>query len=73
MTTLTGRVVNGKIEVDDDSLPEGAIVTVHIHDDEETFEPTPEEEAMLLAAIAEADRGEFVSWAELLNELRSRR
>ena len=73
MTMLTGRVVNGKIEVDGDELPEGAIVTVLIHNDEETFEVTSEEEEMLLAAIAEADRGEFISADELIAELRRKK
>jgi hypothetical protein len=69
---ISGRVVNGKIEVDDDSLPEGAIVTVLIHEDEATVEVSPEEMAAILAAIAEADRGETIPWEEVLDELRHR-
>lgn len=40
---------------------------------EETFEVTPEEAAALLQAIAEADRGEFISAEQLLEDLRKLR
>lgn len=56
MIITTGRVQNGKIEVDSDSLPEGARVTVLAGEGDETFELTGEDEARLVAAIAEADR-----------------
>jgi hypothetical protein len=36
---------------------------------EETFELGPEDEAALLAAIAEAERGESVSAAEILQKI----
>jgi hypothetical protein len=70
MTVFSGRVVNGVIVIDDGPLPEGAEVTVLVENDGETFDVTPEEEAMLLASIAQADRGEFVSAEEVLTELR---
>ena len=70
MTMLTGRVVNGKIEVSEDDLPEGAIVSIMIHDDEKTVEVTPDEEAAILAAISEADRGELIPAEEVMAELR---
>ena len=57
MLITTGQVQNGAIEVDKSTLPEGAKVTILFHEDDETFEVTSEEEARLLAAIAEADRG----------------
>jgi hypothetical protein len=47
-------------------------VTVIAADDAETFELGPEDEAALLAAIAEADRGEVVDAAELITKLGSR-
>jgi hypothetical protein len=62
MLITTGQVHNGAIEVD--NLPEGAKVTILIHEDDETFEVTAEEEAKLLAAIAEADRGD--TWSGLI-------
>lgn len=58
MLITTGQVQNGAIEVDNSSLPEGAKVTILIHEDDETFEVSTEEEAKLLAAIAEAERGD---------------
>ena len=42
-------------------------------ENEETFEVTPEEAAALLRAIAEADRGEFISAEQLLENLRKLR
>ncbi len=38
-------------------------------EDDEPFDVTPEQEAALLAAIAEADRGQVVSWKELREQL----
>jgi predicted transcriptional regulator len=44
------------------------------HDQEEEFlELSPEEEASLLEAIAEADAGDFVDGEEVLRQLRSQR
>ncbi len=41
------------------------MVTVVAREDDETFEVSPEEEKALLAAIAQAERGEVISWEEL--------
>lgn len=46
---------------------------VILGENEETFEVTPEEAAALLRAIAEADRGEFISAEQLLENLRKLR
>jgi hypothetical protein len=70
MIITTGRVHDGKIEVDSDSLPEGACVTVLAGEGDETFELNAADEAELLAAIAQANRGETVSASELLHDLR---
>ena len=51
-------------------LPEGLVVTVVAREDDETFEVTPEDEEALLAAIAQAERGEVVSWEQLREQLR---
>ena len=40
-----------------------------VTDCDENFELDPEQEKELLAAIAEAKRGEFVSAADLLNKI----
>ena len=44
--------------------------TVVAGDDDEAFDVSPEGEKALLAAIAQADRGEVVSWDELCERLR---
>jgi hypothetical protein len=41
-------------------------------EEEQTFEVTPELRAVLLASIAECERGETISVDELLQEMRSR-
>ncbi|MEQ1912360.1 MAG: hypothetical protein ABMA15_26295 [Vicinamibacterales bacterium] len=70
MKVATGRVVEGKIVVEGEPWAEGSVVTVVARDDEETFDVSPEEERALLAAIAQADRGQVVSWEALREQLR---
>jgi hypothetical protein len=69
MLITTGQVQNGNIEVDRDTLPEGAKVTILIHEDDESFDVSAEQETELLAAIAEAERGETITASLLLQEL----
>jgi hypothetical protein len=71
MKVATGRVVGGKIVVEGEPFSEGSVVTVFASEDDETFDVTPEEERALLKAIAQADRGQMVSWDELQEQLRS--
>ena len=70
MLITTGKVHNGKIQLDGESLPEGAVVTVLTQEGDETFELGPEQEARLLAAIAEAERGQVISASQLLQQIR---
>ena len=56
MRITTGKVVEGRIVVEGESLSEGATVTILVPD-ERTFTLTAEDETALLEAIAEADRG----------------
>ncbi|HEV7796780.1 MAG TPA: hypothetical protein VGO73_01395 [Pyrinomonadaceae bacterium] len=58
MLITTGQVQNGAIEVDHNSLLEGAKFTILVHEDDETFKLSADEEANLLAAVAEAERGD---------------
>lgn len=69
MTILPGKVVNGRIEVEDE-LPEGTEVMVYLRNDEQGAELTAEELAELDAAMAEADRGEGVPAEKVLREIR---
>lgn len=70
MLITTGTVHGGTIKVDAKSLPEGTVVTVLASEGDETFELLPEEEAQLLAAIAEAERGETASASHVLEQIR---
>ena len=66
MQLTTGRVVGGKVVVEGDPLPEGAIVTILAREANETFEVPPELEAELLESIAQAERGKTISAEEML-------
>jgi hypothetical protein len=71
MQIASGKVINGRVVVEAE-LPEGADLTLIAFDGEETFEVSPELEALLLESIAQGERGETMSAEELLRELRSR-
>lgn len=70
MKVATGTVIDGKVVVEGETLAEGSTVTVVLREGDETFELTAEEEAELLASIAQIERGEFISGEELLERLR---
>ena len=70
MQLATGTVINGKIIVQGEPLPEGMVVTILAREAQEAFEVPPELEAELLESIAEADRGDTISADELLQRLR---
>jgi len=72
MVMTSGLVVEGKIVVDGDPLPEGTRVTVLTREADETFILDAAAEAELLTSIAEADRGDLVPAAEVLKTLRTR-
>ena len=61
MQVATGIVVDGKVVVEGLELPEGETVVVLTREPEGEVHLSPEEEADLLEAIAEADRGETIS------------
>jgi len=63
-------VVGGKVVVEGVPLIEGSFVIVLFRDPDEPFSLSAEDEEELLAAIAEIERGEFVSSEELLESLR---
>ena len=69
MQVATGTVVDGKVVVEGLDLAEGETVTVLTREPEEEVHLSPEEEAELLEAIAEADRGETISAEELFARL----
>jgi hypothetical protein len=69
MQVATGIVVGGKVIVEGLDLAEGETVTVLTQESEQEVHLSPEEEAELLEAIAEADRGETISAEELFARL----
>ena len=71
MVITSGKVVAGKIVVDGDPLPDGAVVTVLSREGDETFTLDPAAEAELLESMAEGDRGETVPAEEVLRALRN--
>ena len=70
MKVATGRIVGGKVVLEGEPWAEGSVVTVVAREDDEAFDVSPEEERALLEAIAQADRGQVVSWEEMREQLR---
>ena len=70
MQVTTGVVVGGKVVVEGVPLVEGSIVAVLSREPDQPFTLSPEDEEELLAAMAEIERGEFVSADDLLESLR---
>lgn len=73
MVISSGRVVAGKIVLDGDPLPDGAVVTILTREGDETFEVDAAMEAELLESLGEADRGETVSAEEVMRALRNQK
>jgi len=71
MRVATGKIIGGKV-VEGASFDEGITVTILARDDDEAFELSPDQEAELLSAMAEADRGETISADQFLDNLRRR-
>ncbi len=69
MQIATGIVVDGKVVVEGMDLAEGEKVVVISGETGQEVQLSPEEEAELLEAIAEADRGETMSIEELFARL----
>ena len=70
MLITTGKVNNGVIQIDSKDLPDGTTVTLLAHEGDETFALDSTQESELLAAIAEANRGDVISSSELLQNIR---
>lgn len=70
MKVVSGKVIDGRIVVEGEPLEEGSTVTVLAPEPDEAFTLDSEAEAALLAAMAEADRGETITAEQLLDGLR---
>jgi len=71
MRIASGRVVQGRVELDTE-LPEGLSVTVISNAEDETFEADPATEKMLLEAIEQCDRRQTTPLKQVLSDLRDR-
>jgi len=69
MLVTTGKVTGGAIEVEAGSLPEGATVPILAAEDSEVFELNSSDEALILAAVAEAERGEVINASDVLRQI----
>lgn len=69
MQVTPGTVVDGKILVEGINLQEGSVVTLVTRGADEKFSLTEAQENELLEAIAEIERGEFVTVDELLESI----
>jgi hypothetical protein len=71
MRLISAHVRGGNVVPDESTnLPEGASVTILADTEEQTFEVPSDEEAALVAALEEAERGEVVDARALLQRLR---
>lgn len=70
MKVVSGKVIGGRIVIEGEPLEEGCTVTILAPERDEAFVLDSQAEAELLAAIAEADRGETITAEQLLNKLR---
>lgn len=71
MKLTTGTVVNGKIVVDGEGLPEGTVVMVVAPQGDGTFLVPSDLEQELDESLAQSMRGETISAAEVLRKLRA--
>jgi hypothetical protein len=69
MRIAAGKVVSGRVVLEDERLAEGARVTVSILDDDGGFDLTPEEEERLRESIREVERGRTIAGSEWLRNL----
>ncbi len=69
MGIATGTIVAGKVVSEGLELPEGSTVTILTREPDEEIHLSPADEAELLEAMAEADRGETISARELFARL----
>jgi hypothetical protein len=71
MKLATGTVVDGKVVLDGEALPDGTIVTVLAPHGDGTFTVPPELEQDLDESIAQSLRGETIPVSEVLRKLRA--
>jgi hypothetical protein len=71
MRIATGHIVDGKLVVDREPLPEGVVVTILQPEAEtEAFVLSSDDEEELLQSIRDIEEGRFVSGSNLLESLK---
>lgn len=70
MRIATGKIVEGRVEIEGDLPEEGTTVTILVPEGSETFELAAEDVIELEAALVEIVRGDSVDGASLIRELR---
>ncbi len=73
MRVLSGKVIDGKIVVEGETLEEGSTVTVLERAGEQGFRLNEEQEEALVQAIGEVDRGDVINADDFFQQLRNRR
>jgi hypothetical protein len=69
----TGKVVSGKVVIDDEPLPEGSTVTIVTTEESEEFELGVADEVALLESIQQANNSLIVPADEVISKLKSQR
>jgi hypothetical protein len=72
MKVVTGKVVNGKVELPPGEIADGSTVAVVASDDTDPVALTKDEERELTEAMEAIARGEYVDGDELLARLKAR-
>jgi hypothetical protein len=71
MRVARGKVVDGRVVLEGEPLPEGSNVTVFVEDDAEGFHLDEASLRELLEAKAHVERGNFVAADDVLRDLES--
>lgn len=73
MKVITGKVVNGRVELPPGEVPEGESVAVLASDGDAVVKLSPDDERELLDRIGAITRGEFVDGDEFFKNLKAPR
>ncbi len=69
MDVMAGKVVDGKVVVEGEPLPEGKAVGVFVVEDEAPYELSPQEASEINKSIDDIAQGRFVDGDDLVQEL----
>lgn len=72
MKVITGKVINGRVELPPGEVAEGSTVAVVVSDDSDPVRLSKEEEQELTEALEAIARGEYIDGDELLARLKAR-